>query len=70
MLTNNQKAVINDSIILLNIEDVMQITGWCETTVRSLFVHDADFPAIKKGKEYQVEYSALKNYFATRRTNK
>ena len=68
MLTNNQKSVINDSIILLNIEDVMQITGWCEATVRNMFTNDPDFPAIKKGKEYQVEYSALKNYFSKRRT--
>ena len=70
MLTHNQREIINDNIILLNIEDVMHITGWCKATVRNMFTNDKEFPAIKKGKEYQVEYSALKNFFARRRTDK
>lgn len=70
MLTKNQKQIIDNNIILLTIEDVVQLTGWCEKTVRNMFTNDSEFPAIKKGKEYQVEYTALKDFFAKRRTNK
>ncbi len=64
-----QEVIINNKIILLNIKDVMLITGWSEAVVRKMFANDDDFPAIKKGKEYLVEYSALKNYFSKRRIN-
>lgn len=69
MNTNKEKELIGKEIVLLNIEDVKQLTGWSEAIVRRTFKNDNDFPAIKKGKEYQVEYSALKNYFSKRRTN-
>lgn len=69
MITDNQKKTINNEIIFLNIKDVVELTGWCEATVRQLFANDKEFPAIKKGKEYQVEYSALKEFFSKRRTN-
>ena len=64
-----QEVIINNKIILLNIKDVMLITGWSEAVVRKMFANDDDFPAIKKGKKYLVEYSALKNYFSKRRIN-
>ena len=69
-MTKKQTLIIEEGIILLNIKDVIKITGWCEATVREIFMYDNDFPAIKKGKKYQVEYSALKNYLLKRRTNK
>lgn len=69
MITHNQREIINNEIIFLNIKDVMELTGWCEATVREIFANDKDFPAIKKGKEYQVEYSAFKEFFSKRRTN-
>lgn len=68
-MTKQQEEIINNEFILLSINDVIKLTGWCEATVREMFAHDKEFPAIKKGKTYQVEYSALKNYFLKRRTS-
>lgn len=48
----------------------MDITGWCENVVRHTFAYDENFPAIKKGKKYQVELGAFKEYLSKRRTNK
>ncbi|MCI8362220.1 MAG: hypothetical protein HFJ41_03675 [Clostridia bacterium] len=69
-MTEKQKAVVENELILLNINDVAELTGWCTKIVRDIFTQDAEFPTIKKGKEYQVEYSAFKNYLSKRRTNK
>lgn len=69
-MTKNQSIILEKELILLNIKDVVKITGWSARVVRNMFANDEDFPAIKKGKEYQVEYSALKNYLLKRRTNK
>lgn len=69
-MTEKQKETVSKELILLNIDDVVEITGWCKQTVRNTFAYDEDFPAIKKGKEYQVEATALKNYFSERRDNK
>lgn len=68
-MTKNQFEVLEKEIILLDIEDVIKLTGWSEAIVRKMFSYDNDFPAIKKGKKYVVEYSALKNYFSKRRIN-
>lgn len=68
-MTQEQKSVIERELILLNIKDVIKLTGWSEAVVRKLFAYEEDFPAIKKGKEYLVEYSALKKYFSQRRSN-
>lgn len=69
-MTKEQKEIISKELILLNIDDVIELTGWCEQVTRNTFAHDMDFPAIKKGKEYQVEFGALKTYLSTRRNNK
>jgi len=69
-MTDSQKKVVENELILLNIKNLIDITGWSEATVRKMFKHEDDFPAIKKGKEYQVEYSAFKNYLSKRRINK
>lgn len=56
----------NGEIVLLNIQDVMDITGWSEVTVKKAMAQP-DFPTIKIGKENQVLLESLKNYLSTRR---
>lgn len=51
---------------LLDVNDVMSITGWGESTVRSR-MEDIDFPTIKIGKKNQVSFDALKEYLQHRR---
>ncbi len=69
-MTKEQKEIVSKELILLNIDDVVAITGWCKQVVRNTFANDKNFPAIKRGKEYQVEATALKKYFSERRDNK
>lgn len=69
-MTKEQKAIATKEIILLDIEDVMELTGWSKNVVKNTFAHDEDFPAIKKGKKNQVELEALKKYLGKRRINK
>lgn len=69
-MTNEQKQFVSKEVVMLNIDDVVEITGWSKQVVRNTFAYDKDFPAIKKGKSYQVEASALKNYLSQRRNNK
>lgn len=69
-MTVEQKKIAHKDIILLDMGEVMEITGWCEKVVRNLFAYDEDFPAIKIGKKYQVEIGAFKEYLSKRRTQK
>lgn len=69
-MTKEQKQVATTKVIMLDMQDVMELTGWCDNVVRNTFAYDKDFPAIKKGKKYQVELGALKDYLSKRRTNK
>ena len=69
-MTNKQREFAETQIVMLDMGDVMELTGWCEQVVRNIFAYDKNFPAIKKGKKYQVELSALKEYLKQRRTNK
>lgn len=69
-MIDKQKEIVSKELILLNIDDVAEVTGWCKQVVRNTFAYDKDFPAIKKGKEYQVELGAFKEYLNNRRTNK
>jgi len=66
--TKEQEEIVKKELILLDMEDVIKITGWCKKVVYNMFAHDKDFPAIKKGKKYLVELNALKKYFSERRT--
>lgn len=68
-MTDKQKEIVAKELIILDIKDIMELTGWCENVVRRMFAYDKDFPAIKKGKQYQVELNSFKNYLAKRRTN-
>lgn len=43
----------------------MEKTGWSKATTRKVFAME-DFPAQKFGKCYQVEVSALKDFFKKR----
>ncbi len=69
-MTKEQKQIATTELIMLDMNDVMDITGWCENVVRHTFAYDENFPAIKKGKKYQVELGAFKEYLSKRRTNK
>lgn len=69
-MTKQQKEIVQQQIIMLDMGDVMELTGWCEQVVRNIFAYDKNFPAIKKGKKYQVELSAFKEYLRQRRTSK
>lgn len=53
-------------ITLLTIQDVMDITGWSEGTVKKIMAQP-DFPTIKIGKENQVLLESLKEFLAVRR---
>lgn len=68
-MTEKQKEIVSKELIMLDIKDIMELTGWCENVVRRMFAYDKDFPAIKKGKQYQVELNSFKNYLAKRRIN-
>lgn len=69
-MTKQQKEIAEQQIIMLDMGDVMELTGWCKQVVRNIFAYDKNFPAIKKGKKYQVELSAFKEYLRQRRTGK
>lgn len=69
-MTKEQRQIAITELIMLDMNDVMDITGWCENVVRNTFAYDENFPAIKKGKKYQVELGAFKEYLSKRRTNK
>lgn len=66
-MTEKQQEIAETQIVMLDMGDVMKITGWCEQVVRNIFAKDKDFPAIKKGKKYQVELGAFKEYLSKRR---
>ena len=69
-MTKEQKQIAQNELIMLDMKDVQHLTGWWENVVRNTFAYDERFPAIKKGKKYQVELGAFKEYLSKRRTNK
>lgn len=52
-----------NSLNLLTIKDVVEISGWSEETVRKLFRKE-DFPSINYGKKKLVVADALKEYLS------
>lgn len=68
-MTKEQKEFVKRELILLDIQDVTELTGWSEGVVRRTFAYDNEFPSIKKGKKYQVELNSLKEYLSKKRTN-
>lgn len=68
--TKAQQTIVEKELILLDMKEVMQYTGWSDNVVRRIFAYDKDFPALKIGKKNQVELNAFKQYLSKRRTNK
>ena len=66
-MTKSLEKIVKEEIILLEKKDLKKITGWGQNVVDYIFKNDEDFPAIKIGKKYQVELSALKKYLSCRR---
>lgn len=59
-MTKEQKQIAQNELIMLDMKDVQELTGWCENVVRRIFAYDKDMPALKFGKKYQVELGAFK----------
>lgn len=57
---------INDNCLFLNMQDVINITGWSKKTVELLFNHP-DFPCTDIGKKKLVLKTAFMKFFSTRR---
>jgi len=57
---------VKEKIRLLKVEDIEELTGWCRPTILKL-MDQPEFPAIKIGKENQVEADAFKQYLMQRR---
>ena len=60
---NKNVQIARDSLNLLTIKDVVEISGWSEETVRKMFRQDT-FPAITYGKCNMVVADALKEYLS------
>lgn len=65
-MSNEEIAKNKDELVLLNIKDVMRITGWGKKAVIKLMAQE-DFPLIKIGKKNQVSFESLKEYLSCRR---
>ena len=66
-MNNIKENIEKEEIILLEKKDVKELTGWGTNVIDRLFAYDKEFPAIKIGKKYQIELTALKAYLQTRR---
>ena len=47
-MTKEQRQIAATNLIMLDMADVQELTGWCENVVRNTFAYDMNFPAIKK----------------------
>ena len=68
---NNQVKNLNDEeaqreLVFYTTEEVAKMLG-CSVPIARQFFHRKDFPAVKAGKNFKVEASALKKYFSERR---
>lgn len=59
------KERLKDEIILLDIDDIMHITGWGENSVRKI-MKEKDFPLLQIGKKNQVLLESFKEYLIKR----
>lgn len=57
---------VKKKIVLLNVASIKEITGWGDNTIDKVMAQP-DFPALKIGKENQVEVDAFKQYLMSRR---
>lgn len=54
---------VSSEVILYSIDDLVEMTGWSQTTVQKLF-NDPKFPSIDYGKRKVVENHALMQYLS------
>ncbi len=52
---------------LLDRNDIAQVTGWSQRTVRQL-MNEKEFPLIQKGRKKQVLLQDLRDYLSYKRT--
>ena len=57
---------VSSEVILYSIRDIMEMSGWSETTVQKLF-NDPSFPSIDYGKTKLVENHSLMQFLSVRR---
>lgn len=69
-MTQEQRELAQKEIVLLDIEEISNLTGWCPSKVRELCTQDEKFPVMKVGKSYQVELTSFKKYLINKGTNK
>ena len=60
------RRYISSDVRFYTVKDVMELTGWSEKIVLSIF-RDPEFPAADFGKSRIVEAHALIEYFSIRR---
>jgi len=63
--TSSEQIVISSEVKLYTIKDIMEMSGWSETTVQKLF-NDPDFPSIDYGKSKLVENHALIQFLSVK----
>ena len=69
--THEEKIEIaKRKLMILNMDDVIEITGWSKGVVSKLFAHDEDFKAIKIAKPNQILLDSLKDYLSVRRVSR
>lgn len=66
-MAKEKLEALKEELNLLNIEEIMKITGWGKTTIKEIMKTDKDFPVLKIGKHNQVSFEALKEYVKHRR---
>ena len=54
-MTKEQKQIAQSELIMLDMKDIQELTGWCENVVINTFAYDENFHAIKR-----KEISSLK----------
>ena len=68
-MVKEQLEILKEKVILLDKNDIKELTGWGENTINNLFAHDTSFPAIRIGKKYQIEVEAFLEYLRKGRNN-
>ena len=66
-MSKEKLELLKEELGLLNVEEVMEITGWGESKLNEIMATDKDFPVIKIGRRNQVRFDALKEYLNHRR---
>ena len=69
-MTQEQREIAQKEIVLLDIDEISNLTGWCPSKVRELCTQDINFPVMKIGKSYQVELTTFKEYLINKGTKK